>query len=239
MKYRNIILSAGLGLALIILSVSPVFSGNSFSDFFSQTKICFPHIAISDGWGTEIAVINPTAKTVSGTLTFFDKAGNQLGTAVPITLNVNGRYQATVETAFAGRGNIEYMIFTAPVFGLKGYTKFYDGQTRASIVASSPQTSGIFSKIEKNGWTGIAFVNTSDEDATVTLTAYNDAGTAVATAPMTVKAGEKKVKTATEFFAPQPITAATYIRFSSDQGIVGFFLNGTNNLTKLDGSKAL
>ncbi len=239
MKYRNIILPACLGLALTLLSVSPAFSGDSFSDLFSQTKICFPHIAINGGWGTEIAIINPTVKTVSGDLTFFDIAGNPLGAAVPITLNANGRYQAVVETAFAGRGNIEYMIFKAPVYGLKGYTKFYDAKTRASIVASSPQTSGIFTKIEKNGWTGIAFVNTSDEDATVFLTAYNDAGAVVATAPMPVKAGEKKVKTATEFFAPQSIAAATYIRFNSNQGIVGFFLNGTSDFSKLDGSKAL
>jgi len=104
-------------------------------------------------------------------------------------------------------------------------------------MASAPQKSGLFTKIDHEGWTGIAFVNTADSEATVILTAYSDSGVAVAVVPMKVKAGEKKVEVAKTFFAPQSIDDATYISFESDQGIVGFFLNGYGN--KLDGSKAL
>jgi hypothetical protein len=57
--------------------------------------------------------------------------------------------------------------------------------------------------------------------------------------PLTVKAGEKIVKTAEELFSPQSIAEATYIEFTSDQGIVGFFLNGSKGNLMLDGSKAL
>jgi len=186
-----------------------------------------------------VAVINPTAKTVTGKFTFYDMVGNQLGEPVSQTLEANGRYQVEVGATFAGRGNIEYMIFTAPVYGLKGYSKFYnnDDGVRASIMASAPQKSGLFAKIDHEGWTGIAFVNTADRDTDVTLTAYNDAGVAVAVVSLPVKAGEKVVEQAIDIFTKSQVAAATYISFESDQGIVGFFLNGTRD--KLDGSKAL
>ena len=35
---------------------------------------------------------------------------------------------------------------------------------------------GVFAKLEKDGWTGIAFVNIENGSATVTLTAYDDNG---------------------------------------------------------------
>ncbi len=54
---------------------------------------------------------------------------------------------------------------------------------------------------------------------------------------MKVKAGEKVVMVAEAIFAPQPIAAATYISFESNQGIVGFFLDGS--LDKLKNSKVL
>ena len=100
--------------AFLVLAVPPVLADDTFSDLFSQTKICFSHIAIADGWETEVAVLNPTAKTVTGNFTFYDMDGNQLGGVVPITLNPHGRYQVEVGATFAQRGNVEYMIFTAP-----------------------------------------------------------------------------------------------------------------------------
>ena len=160
-----------------------------------------------------------------------------------LTLAPHGRYQVEVGAAFGGRGSIEYMIFTAPVYGLRGYSKFYNDSEgiRASIIASSPRTSGIFAKIEDQGWTGIAFVNTSAETAHVTLTAYSNAGKTIAVAGLDVKPGAKVVHTAEEFFAPRSINGATYVNFTSDQGVVGFYLNGSPRSTghELDGSRAL
>lgn len=158
MKYLGFLVA--FVVSILFFSTSPLLASDTFSDLFSQTKICFSHIAINDGWETEVAVINPTAKTVTGIFTFHDMAGNQLGKPVPVPLNPHGRYQVEVGATFAGRGSIEYMIFTAPDYGLKGYSKFYNNRDgiRASITASSPQTSGLFTKIDHEGWTGIAFV---------------------------------------------------------------------------------
>lgn len=226
-------------VAVLVLTTSPVIAGDAFSDLFSQTKICFSHIAITDGWETEVAVINPTAKTVTGNFTFYDKSGKQLGGPVSQTLNAHGRYQVEVGATFAQRGNVEYIIFTAATYGLKGYSKFYKGGVRASIMASTPQTSGLFTKLEHEGWTGIAFVNTSSVVAHVTLTAYSDMGEAKAIVAMDVKPGEKIVDTAQNIFASQSLSGASYVSFTSNHGVVGFFLNGSGDNSKLDGSKAL
>ena len=237
MKYLSVLIVCVV--TVLVFAASPVMAEDAFSDLFSQTKICFSHIAIANGWETEVAVLNPTAKTVTGNFTFYDMDGNQLGGAAPITLNAHGRYQVVIGDTFAQRGNIEYMIFTAATYGLKGYSKFYNSGTRASIMASAPQTSGLFTKIDHEGWTGIAFVNTSSVVAHVTLTAYSDTGEAIAIVVMNVQPGEKAVKTAKQIFAPQSISGASYVSFTSDQGVVGFFFNGSGDNTKLDGSKAL
>ncbi len=73
--------------------------------------------------------------------------------------------------------------------------------------------------------------------AHVTLTAYSDAGEVIALEVMNVEPGKKVVDTAKNIFAPQSISGASYVSFTSDQGVVGFFLNGYGD--KLDGSKAL
>ncbi len=225
--------------AVLAFTTSSVMAGDTFSDLFSQTKICFSHIAIADGWETEVAVLNPTSKTITGNFTFYDKDGNQLGGAVPQTINAHGRYQIEVGATFAQRGSIEYMLFSSDVYGLKGYSKFYTGGIRASIMAATPQTSGLFTKIDHEGWTGIAFVNTASVVAHITLTAYSDAGGVEAVVVMDVGPGEKVVKIAENIFAPQSISRASYVSFTSDQGVVGFFLNGSGDSSKLDGSKAL
>ena len=237
MRYLSVL--AVLLITVLVFTVSPVLADDAFSDLFSQTKIYFSHIAVSDGWETEVAVINPTAKTVSGNFTFYDMGGNQLGGEVSITLNPYGRYEAEVGTTFAQWGNVQYMLFTSETYGLKGYSKFYNSGTRASIMASTPQTSGLFTKLDQEGWTGIAFVNTASVAAQITLTAYSDSGEAQAIVVVSVKPGEKIVDTATNIFAPQSISGASYVRFTSDQGVVGFFLNGSADFSKLDGSKAL
>jgi hypothetical protein len=97
---------------------------------------------------------------------------------------------------------------------------------------------GVFAKIEKNGWTGIAFVNTEDSAASVTLTAYNDNGTAVATQVLPV-GGHAKVVNLAEAIFSQDISGATYIAYSSDRGVVGFQLNGTSDGMMLDGLPGL
>ncbi len=237
MKYFSSLITAIV--ITLMFTGSPVRADdNPFINLISGSKIYFSHIATAGGWQTEIAVLNPTSGPAAATLTSYNAGGVPIGSAVSINLPAHGRYQAAVGGTFADSANIAYMVLTSKVFGLKGYSKFYTGAVRASIIASTPKNDGMFTKIDHAGWTGIVFINTSAVTANITLTAYNNFGVAVATETMPVPAGNKVVNMAEKIFA-QSIAGATYVSYHSDKGVVGFFLNGSNDGLMLDGSQAL
>jgi len=239
MKYFRTLMLAMVSVLIFTLSlISPAVADNSFIDLISSTKIYFSHIATTDGWQTEVAVLNPTASSASGTLTPYNADGYPVSQAIPITLPAHGRYQAEVGRTFSAAWNIAYIVLTSETFGLKGYSKFYTGGVRASIMASGPKNDGLFTKIDHAGWTGIAFVNSAPETANITLSAYNDAGGVVAVNSMQVLSGVKVVMPVEQIFT-QSLAGATYVGYHSDQGVVGFFLNGSGDGAMLDGSQAL
>ncbi|NPA24690.1 MAG: hypothetical protein GXO34_02560 [Deltaproteobacteria bacterium] len=227
---------------MVLFFIAPLQASNLFLDYVDGTRIYFSHIAVAGGWETEIAALNPTAGNAVITLTPYDKNGNPVGDPVQSTIKAHGRYLRIVGRDFARAADIAYILMTSPVFGLKGYSKFYQGSgaeaIRASIMASEPKTSGLFTKIDHDGWTGIAFINTGATTAHITLTAYNDQGSIVAQQSKTVAPGEKVVDIAQKLFS-QSIANAAYVEFTSDQKVVGFFLNGSADGSMLDGSQAL
>jgi len=237
MKFFN----SGVVLGLVLLFVgSPAVADNSFVDLISGTKVYFSHIDTTDGWQTEIAVLNPTVSAVSGTLTPYNADGYPVSQAISINLPAHGRYQADVGSAFSAAWNIAYIVLTSETFGLKGYSKFYTGEVRASIMASGPKTDGLFTKIDHAGWTGIAFINVSTVTANITLTAYSDAGEVVAVKSKQLLSGAKFADSVKNIFGSVPLNG-TYVSYHSKQAVVGFFLNGSGSGdgSMLDGSQAL
>ncbi len=237
-KVRKTIAATAVCL-FCLLATNASAGDNPFTDLLDGTVVCFPHIATSSGWETEVALINPTTETVSGTLTSYNDQGTQVSQPKAITMAPNARVQYTVSQDFASSTSIAYMVFKSGVFGVKGYTKFYKDGNRVSIMASGARMSGIFTKIEKDGSTGMAFVNMEDSPASVALTAYGDDGSVVARNALTVNAGQKMVMQVQGFFPGKDLGKATYVTFTSDKGLVGFFLNGSSDGTMLDGSQAL
>ncbi len=227
--------------AVLVFSVSIVSAADPFAELVKGTRIFFPHIATEDGWETEVAVINPTAEAITGTMISYNESGRPVGRTVDISLAAHGRYQAEIGSQFANPQDIDYIVFTSSTFGIQGYTKFYLKKTgiRASIMASGPRTTGLFTKIDHQGWTGIAFVNTAaSATANITLTAYSDSGEKIAVETMQVVSGAKVVKTVRDIFTDS-VTNASYVSYTSDYGVVGFFLNGSGDNTMMDGSQAL
>jgi hypothetical protein len=92
---------------------------------------------------------------------------------------------------------------------------------------------GIFAKIDKNGGTGIAFVNIENTSTTVTMTAYDDSGNVEATETFGLSAYEKVVDVPSNLFS-QDISKATYIGYSSTREVVGFQLNLSSDGMMLD-----
>jgi hypothetical protein len=193
----------------------------------------------SNGWWTGIVAYNPSESACTLTITPYSIQGTPL---TPSTHSLTGKekYVGMVSELDLPAQTAWFKIdATSPITGFELFGTA-DGNQLAAYAGGNGTgaKSGIFANIEKVGWTGIAFVNTEADAASVTLTAYNDNGSAVATQALPVGGHAKVVKYAETIFT-QDVSDATYIAYSSDRNVVGFQLNGTSDGTMLDGLPGL
>ena len=206
----------------------------------TASTITYPHVA-GDGWWTGIVAYNPSASEGTMTITSYDVDGNFLA-AQTLPIAGKGKYVGTVAgLGLPARAAWFKIDSTTPISGFELF-----GTPGNNLLAAygggggTGAREGVFPKIEKNGWTGIAFVNTEAVAASVTLNAYSDAGgAAVATRVLTVRGHAKVVELAEALFSPQEIGGAAYITYSSSRNVVGFQLNGSSDGTMLDGLPGL
>jgi hypothetical protein len=128
-------------------------------------SLYFPHVDTNPPWQTEVAIINTSDQTVTGTLRALSNAG-QLMESKAITLPAHGRRQITVANEFSNSTNIGYLIFDTSSDTVQGYMKFYQvGVYRAAIPAFKEVNSGdiFITHIYQSNlwWTGISLVNTT------------------------------------------------------------------------------
>jgi len=203
----------------------------------TASTLYYPHVASDNIWWTGIVAYNPSTLASTITITPYSAQGAPL---TPKTLSIAGKekYIGVVSNLGLPAGTAWFRIdATRPLSGFELFAT-HDGAQLAAYAGGggTGAREGVFAKIEKEGgWTGIAFVNTEATEASVTLTAYNDNGTAVATQVLPVGGHAKVVDFAEAIFSPQDISNATYIAYSSDRNVVGFQLNGTSDGTMLDG----
>jgi hypothetical protein len=204
-----------------------------------QYKIYFPHVASSLPWETEIALVNtiPGGVNVKGELQAFNAAGEELE-SIPIEIPPAGRREITVGASFQNPADIAYIIFLSDSGFLAGYLRFNQPGNRVSLPAVAGITEGWFPKREQDGWTGIAFVNTSSEQASVRLTACDDNGVNVAEGNLSLPSGEK-ISAVMEQIFHSDISNARYFYFSSDKKLVAFTVCGSSDGQMLDGLPAL
>ncbi len=203
----------------------------------TTTTLFYPHLESAGGWWTGIVAYNPsTTATAQVTVNPYDANGNPLNSSTrsiepgqkfvgyPTDLNL-----PPAAAWFSLRSSIPLVGFE--LFG-------YDPNRLAGYsVVDLEGKSGIFPKVEKDGWTGIAFVNTENEQATVTLKAYTNTGTVVATGTKTLGAHAKWVGLPTDptLFPPGTnLSSATYLSYSADRNVAGFQLNNSTSNTMLD-----
>jgi hypothetical protein len=201
----------------------------------TTSTIYYPHVD-NNGWWTGIVAYNPSASACTITITPYDAQGTPLSPMTPPPIAGKGKYVGAVDGLGLPAQTAWFKIdSTRPITGFELFGTV-DGKQLAAYAEKSGAgaKAGIFAKIEKNGgWTGIAFVNTEETAASVTLTAYNDAGAVVASQALTV-GGHAKVVSVAEALFSQNISSATYVAYSSDKNVVGFQLNGSSNGLMLD-----
>ena len=194
----------------------------------TATSLYYPHVDSSGTWWTGIVAYNPSDSQAEMTVTPYQEDGTALTTQT-LTIDGNGKYVGVLadlnlpsQTAWLA---IEA---TQPLNGFELLGNNDGRQMVGFSVVDIAATQGLFPKVEKNGWTGIAFVNLSDEEATVELSAYDDDGNLQESNSIQLSSHEKRVDVAESLF-PSSIDDATYIRYASDRNVVGFQINGSND----------
>jgi hypothetical protein len=204
----------------------------------TTSTIYYPHVASDDNWWTGIVAYNPSESEVTITITPYS-AGGALLPSSTLAIAGKGKYIGAVEALGLPDQMAWFSIESPqPLSGFEIFGTFNGNQLAAYAGGSGPAKAGVFAKIEKNGWTGIAFVNAEDTEASVTLTAYDDNGAAMATEALSVGGFAKVVNNPESIFS-QDISDATYIAYASDRNVVGFQLNGSADGTMLDGLPGL
>ncbi len=214
----------------------------------TASSLYYPHIASNATWWTGIVAYNPNISETALTITPYSEAGVALQSQLKVLtgkekyVGLASDLNFPAETAWfqveaQKYDPIEEEIIEAanPVTGLELFGTWTFQQLAGYTGVNINRTEGVFPKLEQSGWTGIAFVNISSQNATVTLTAYDDLGNSVATDTLAVNSHAKEVDIAASLFTAANIDDATYIKFSSDQDVVGFQLNGSDDNMLLDG----
>ena len=202
-------------------------------------KLYFPHAACFENWETEIAIVNTMEMTaLSGELQAYSEQGGSPLSKLWLIVRPNGRREIIVGREFADARNIAYFIFVTDSGFAGGYTKFFRQGNRVSIAATRGARTGELPKMEKQGWTGIALLNTEDSPADLVLTALDDAGAEISSVRLTLHPGVKTANTPEAIFKTQ-LGSATHFRYSSNKRIIGFALNGSADGNMLDGLPAL
>jgi hypothetical protein len=220
-----------IGQELFTSSVWNIMSGILLNGD-TATSIYYPHTASENGWGTGIHAYNPSDTDCDITITPYTAAGDLLP---PVYDTIGGKEQyadlvsrigVPVDTAWLK------MDAASPITGFELFanTNLLAGYTGVGITG----TEGIFAKLEKDGATGIAFVNIENSSATVTLTAYDDSDAVIATNMLGLAAHEKVGGFAEDIFTGD-ISNATYITYSSDREVVGSQINASSDGMMLDG----
>ncbi|HOP36641.1 MAG TPA: hypothetical protein PL090_09960, partial [Syntrophales bacterium] len=202
----------------------------------SAYGLYFPHIAVTKDWETCLVVQNLSSSSGTLTITSYDGNGTTLGSqnrSIPAW----GKYLAVSSTALPSGTAWCRVSADRPLAG-SCFAVFRGTKFAAFTVTAKEGKSLIFPRLEKSGYTGIAFVNPGSGSASVTLKAYNDSGRVVATKYLTVGACAKKVDIADNFF-DSSISGASWIGLTANRNIVGFQLNHTSDLKFLDALEGL
>lgn len=229
----------GIGLIGVVLYER----GNEMDAILLSDKteeiMYYPHIICSYVWSTGIVAYNPSDTPCTITILPHDYRGNPL-TATTLNLQGRGKYTGTWCNLGLSRRAKWCTVETdgTVMSGLEAFYRRDAGQMVAYQGLDAAERAGVFPLIENNGWTGIVLVNTEGSAAGVTLSAYDDAGTLVATQVVAIDPFSKFTGLITSVFT-EDISNATHIEYSSDMKVIGIQGNFSSDFTMADGLPGL
>jgi len=120
-----------------------------------------------------------------------------------------------------------------PVAGT-GFFGSPDGNLLAGYTSSGMVgKSGLFPKLDKEGYTAAAIVNTGFTRTKVNLTAYDDGGNVIAESQLSLDSRSSAFSLMSGFFDAD-ISKASYVRYAADKNVAAFQANLSGNSMMLD-----
>ena len=228
-----------VGLEVFLNAEANIISGVLIKDD-TATWLDYPHVVGDATWDTALVAQNPGESATDMNILSYSADGELLGQQ-NIEVAAGGKYIGNVRP---GPISLDLPAGTAWIGvnanqGLTGFELFVaenrmGGYTGVGI----RKTQGVFAKLDKDGWTGIALVNPVDSPATVTLQAFDDAGNLNGEAELVLEAFSKIVDAPERLFSSD-ISDATHIQFVSTTQIAAFQLNNSGDNMMLDALPAL
>jgi hypothetical protein len=202
-------------------------------------NLYFPHVASFGQWETEVALTSTGEIPVKGELQAMAADGGDPLESISFIIPGGGRLEYIAGKSFKKSQEIAYIRVLSDSGFLAGYTRFSQPGNRVSLPLSGGTTEGYCTKVEKDGWTGIAFVNVGSDTANISLLAYDDTGTPAGKGTVQLAPGHKYLGMVDKLFAGSDLTKLSYFRFSSDQKLAGFTVSGSSDGLMLDGLQSL
>ena len=201
-----------------------------------------PFIASGGGYQTEINLINRSDDTVTVMAQLFDSQGVAVGSGRPISLVPAQQFVGMAADLFQQQTFMTgYVRIQVPQFSkafwtyypaISGHARIRSSQSGSTVLPLSayPQTE---SSILNSGslpsqYQGIAIVNPTTAQATVTLQAIGSTGTLLATATVNLGPGQISSRLISEYFTIT-IPESSVIRVSSTAPIVTTSITGSLN----------
>jgi rhodanese-related sulfurtransferase len=218
-------------VGLEIFGNSKQLSGILLRDTTART-LHYPYITNDQDWWTGIVAFN--AGTDAGTITIKPYAddGILLSTTNLKTFEINAKerfVKAVSELDLPA--NTGWLVIESTV-SLTGFELFGTSdnlQLGGYNCVGIDGLSGVFPKLEKSGWSGIALVNTTLGKINVTLKAFQNDGKLVTTKilPLT---GFEKIVAEPETIFDNELDSATYITYKATAPVAAFQLNGAGEM---------
>jgi hypothetical protein len=209
------------------------------------TMLYAPQYVLGGQYRTDLSVINLDSRAGVVQFRFVGEDGNQIGPSRLIEIQAHGKLYIDDQAFFVepepGVMTIGYVEITGVGIRITGSTVFEDINGRSFISALELihrlQNSVVFSHVASNDlfFTGIAILNPSLYDASVTLELHAADGRLVETVSRVIPAGQRISRLMTEYFGSLRGRDQTsgYLRITSSRPTASFALFGTKNLSVL------
>jgi hypothetical protein len=231
---ESAVITGGEGvIGLELFAGGKVLSGVPLMDGSANT-LFFPHVASDKKWWTGVAAYNPNQGGAKLSITPYTQAGGALN-MISVDVPAGGKYLGNAKSLSLPAKTAWFKIDASkPLNGFELFGTRNGNSLAGYSTVNINCREGVFPKLDHNGWTGIAFVNTSSGNAEIDLKMYDDDGFVISEKPIALDGYEKMVGNPEDIFSG-PITAGTYLGFVSDKDVVGFQLNGSADGMMLDG----